>query len=81
MKGNKSMELCEEFKTILYTDICNDISKAFNSLTNDMYQIDDKHACKIVDEMTDEMKKVLFCYIEQQKNTFYKIRTASLLNQ
>lgn len=75
------MEICEEFKTILYKDICNGISKAFNSLANDMYRIDEEHACKIVDEMTDEMKKVLLCYIEQQKNTFCKIRTVSLLNQ
>lgn len=69
------MEIGTKFKTVLYTDLCNDITKAFNSLTIELYKMDDNSACIMLEEMTKEMKKVLNCYIEQQKSTFCKIRT------
>lgn len=69
------MIIGEEFITILYTDICNDISKAFNSLTNETYQMDSDTACETADDFANEMEKVLICYIEQQKSTFHKIKT------
>lgn len=68
------MIIGKEFITILYTDICNDISKAFNSLTNETYQMDSDTACETVDDFANEMEKVIVCYIEQQKRTFHKIK-------
>lgn len=65
--------LGKEFIKIIHSDVLNDISKATVSLHLDLIQLDQDAAIEIIDNLTSNAKKVIDCYIEQQKITLLEV--------
>lgn len=61
--------LGKDFIKIIHSDVLDDISKATVSLHLDLIQLDQDAATEIIEKLTSNAKKVIDCYIEQQKIT------------
>lgn len=61
--------LGKDFIKIIHSDVLDDISKATVSLHWDLFQLDQDAATEIIEKLTSNAKKVIDCYIEQQKIT------------
>jgi hypothetical protein len=67
------MQLGQECNQIINRDVLNDISRAMISLHTDTLYIEKNEAIEIVEEMISTSKKVVECYIDQQKTTLMKL--------
>jgi hypothetical protein len=67
------MQVGQECNQIINRDVLNDISRAVISLHTDILYIEKNEAIEIVEEMISTSKKVVECYIDQQKTTLMKL--------
>ena len=64
----------EKFNEILYSDVLNGIACAMNSLGVDLLNTDEDTANKIIKQFSEEAKRTVQCYIDEQKTILMKIR-------
>ncbi len=64
----------EEYYQIISKNVLREISNATASLYSDLiYGIDKNTAKEIVEEAAAESKKIVNCYMNEQKNTLLKL--------
>lgn len=64
----------EKFNEILHSDVLNGIASAMNSLGVDLLHTDGDTANKIIEQFSEEAKRTVQCYIEEQRAILMKIR-------
>lgn len=74
-EGEKCMNVIgKKFDEIVYNEVLNDISKAANSLSEELKSCKYSEGQKIFEKKMFEMKKIVDCYIEEQSTVFKKIK-------
>ena len=64
----------KKFNEIVYNEVLNAISKAANSLSEELRNSNYNEGQKIFDKKMLEMKKIVDCYIEEQSTVFKNIK-------
>jgi hypothetical protein len=67
------MQIGENFNNIISLRVLGEISCAMTSLYADLVHVDKEVANEIVIEMTQKAKKLVNCYIEEQRTTLLKL--------
>ncbi len=64
----------KKFDEIVYNEVLNAISKAANSLNEELKSAKYSEGQKVFEKKMLEMKKIVDCYIEEQSTVFKKLR-------
>lgn len=67
------MELGKEFYSIITKDVLTEISSAMASLYSELLFTDKKDAEELVIKMTEEAKKIVNCYMQEQLTTILNL--------
>lgn len=69
----KGMELGKDFYSIITKDVLTEISSAMASLYSELLFTDKKDAEELVIKMTEEAKKIVNCYMQEQLTTILNL--------
>lgn len=72
-KGGYEVTIGQEFNQAINKNVLNEISHAMTSLHSELLYEDKETAKETIEEMVEEAKKVVNCYIDEQKTTLLKL--------
>ena len=67
------MEIGKEFNQIVSKNVLREISNAMTSLYSEILYVDKNTAVETIEDMSEQSRRIVNCYIDEQKATLLKL--------